>query len=160
MCRTIGDAYVCVSGFPFLRPGSSSQHAENCIQMGFSMLSAIRDVITVEGGHINMRIGIHTGTVIAGVVGTQKLRYDMWGIDCYVANSCESNGHPGAILISQVTAELVSDTYPLESLPRGPDLKVPNANPDLPLASYFLVPVGVVVDLPPYLANAGANEHH
>lgn len=76
-----GDAYVCCSGLPFLRPGTAADHAANCIRMGFAMLREIASIRTVEGGRVAMRLGMHIGTVVAGVVGTKKLRYDIWCVE-------------------------------------------------------------------------------
>jgi class 3 adenylate cyclase len=69
------------------------------------MLTVIKRVKTAEGGFIQMRIGLHTGEVIAGCIGTKQLRYDIWGADCLVANSMESNGIPSGIVVAQSTAE-------------------------------------------------------
>jgi class 3 adenylate cyclase len=117
--QTIGDAYVCSAGLPFVstnrnlffRDTSASEHAVSCVRMGLAMLEAVALVRTVEGGTISMRIGIHTGKVVAGVVGTKKLRYDIWGVDCLVAAMCESNSEPGCILLSAATESLVRGTF-------------------------------------------------
>lgn len=120
--QTIGDAYVLVSGFPFCTneemDGYSKEEwapaaAFHCMAMGVDMLRAVAQVRTQEGAAIQMRLGIHTGTLIAGVVGEKKLRYDMWGTDCLVANELESLATPQCILLSEVTKSF------LEKCPQG-----------------------------------------
>jgi class 3 adenylate cyclase len=73
------------------------------------------EIIHVQGDVAwRLRIGIHTGPVVAGVVGKQRFAYDIWGDAVNIASRMESSGEPGRINISQATHELVKDTYPCE----------------------------------------------
>jgi adenylate cyclase len=121
---SIGDAYVIVAGFPFLddevqkrhkmnRRPDAADHANNMVRMAMDMLGIIKRVPTAEGSGVQMRLGIHTGEVIAGCIGTKQLRYDIWGNDCLVANSMESNGIPSGVVVSYSTAELIRSKYRL-----------------------------------------------
>merc|ERR1712060_74346 len=72
------------------------------MQFAVAMLAEIAKVEVPEGcAKLNMRIGIHVGRVVAGVIGTKKLRYDIWGSDVLTAVSMESNGIPGEVCVSQ-----------------------------------------------------------
>jgi hypothetical protein len=74
--QTIGDAYVLVGGFPFVGDNlTPAEHADNVVKMALDMLAVIKRIRTNENGHIEMRIGIHTGEIIAGCIGTKQLRY-------------------------------------------------------------------------------------
>jgi class 3 adenylate cyclase len=133
--QTIGDAYVCCAGLPFLRQGTAAEHAKNCIRMGMAMLREINTVRTVEGGKVQMRIGIHVGTIVAGVVGTKKLRYDIWGLDAMVANACESNSQAGCILLSGEAAALVEDDFDLQ-----PSVQFEVVGKKAPIKTFLLDP--------------------
>jgi hypothetical protein len=65
---------------------------------------------------IEMRIGVHTGDIIAGVIGTKQLRYDVWGHDCLIANQMESNGIPSGVVVSATAAALVEPQFELVPL--------------------------------------------
>lgn len=107
--QTIGDAYVVCGGLPVgdaedIENLDAADHADNTVKMGMGMLEEISKVRTPgERRRVQMRIGIHTGTIIAGCIGTKQLRYDIWGTDCLVANSLESAGIPGGIVVSDAT---------------------------------------------------------
>eukprot|EP01006_Ploeotia_vitrea_P037460 TRINITY_DN66130_c1_g3_i4.p1 TRINITY_DN66130_c1_g3~~TRINITY_DN66130_c1_g3_i4.p1 ORF type:complete len:1740 (+),score=1035.90 TRINITY_DN66130_c1_g3_i4:2742-7961(+) len=105
--QTIGDAYVLVGGLPFCAPEqdevSASDHAVNVVNMAFDMIRVVNSIRTVEGSRIAMRIGVHTGTLIGGCIGTKSLRYDIWGTDGLVSNTLEAEGIPGGVVISAAT---------------------------------------------------------
>ncbi|KDO23166.1 hypothetical protein SPRG_09974 [Saprolegnia parasitica CBS 223.65] len=154
--QTIGDAYVIVSGLPFidmslteesLPPSAHStphrrmsarmqahrvaqqlaslrrsnvhlkkpclhvhQHIRNLLHMAFDMhkeVAKIRDPVTNEP--LQMRIGVHLGNLIGGVIGDTTLRYDMWGLDAMLANTLESNGVPGGVVVSDAVKRVVDE---------------------------------------------------
>ncbi|XP_078046185.1 adenylyl cyclase 13E isoform X2 [Augochlora pura] len=104
---TLGDCYYCVSGCPEPRP----DHAKCCIEMGLAMIEAIKqfDVERREG--VNMRVGVHTGTVLCGIVGTKRFKFDVWSNDVTLANKLESTGKPGRVHLSENTLSFLNDQY-------------------------------------------------
>ncbi|MGI9464838.1 MAG: adenylate/guanylate cyclase domain-containing protein, partial [Aestuariivirgaceae bacterium] len=108
--KTIGDAYMVVSGAPIERP----DHAEALAELALAMLTAT-DRISVQSGHsLRMRIGIATGPVMAGVIGRTKFAYDVWGETVNRAARLEANGRPGVILIDQHTISALAGRYHCE----------------------------------------------
>jgi class 3 adenylate cyclase len=112
--KTIGDAYMVVAGIP--QP--IADHAVAIAHMGLDMLAALTDYSTRAGMNLTIRVGIHTGSVVAGVIGTKKFIYDLWGDTVNTASRMESTGVPGRIQVSQATYELLRDLFELEE--RGP----------------------------------------
>ncbi|XP_076633109.1 adenylyl cyclase 13E isoform X2 [Colletes latitarsis] len=104
---TLGDCYYCVSGCPEPR----SDHAKCCIEMGLAMIEAIKqfDIERREG--VNMRVGVHTGTVLCGIVGTKRFKFDVWSNDVTLANKLESTGKPGRVHLSENTLSFLNDQY-------------------------------------------------
>ncbi|VDP07476.1 unnamed protein product [Soboliphyme baturini] len=107
---TLGDCYYCVSGCPEPR----SDHAKCCVKMGLDMITAIKQFDKDRGEDVNMRVGIHTGTVLCGIVGTKRFKFDVFSNDVTLANRMESTGMPGKVHISEVTAKYLNDQYLLE----------------------------------------------
>ncbi|KAH1019816.1 hypothetical protein HUJ04_009614 [Dendroctonus ponderosae] len=107
---TLGDCYYCVSGCPTARP----DHAQCCVEMGLSMIQAIKQFDQEKHESINMRVGIHTGTVLCGIVGTKRFKFDVWSNDVTLANKMESTGKPGMVHISEKTSMFLDNQYLLE----------------------------------------------
>jgi len=111
--KTIGDAYMVVGGLPDPRP----DHAEAIANMALDMQQEIAQFLTYEGQKIQVRVGINTGPVIAGVIGKKKFTYDLWGDVVNTASRMESQGIAGKIQVTETTYERLKDRYHLE--PRG-----------------------------------------
>lgn len=95
--KTIGDAYMVVAGAPKAR----TDHAEVMAQMATEMLDVMNDFKAFSTGEaVQIRIGIHSGEAVAGVIGKKKFAYDLWGDAVNTASRMESNGEPGRIHIS------------------------------------------------------------
>ncbi|XP_028028441.1 adenylate cyclase type 9 [Bombyx mandarina] len=107
---TLGDCYYCVSGCPEPRP----DHATCCVEMGLGMIEAIQEFDRERGEGINMRVGVHTGTVLCGIVGTRRFKFDVWSNDVTFANKMESTGKPGRVHISEETSQFLGGSYILE----------------------------------------------
>ena len=111
--KTIGDAYMAVAGLPSYR----SDHAEKAILAAIELIDFIEKRRKSRNFGFEIRIGIHSGPVIAGIVGTRKFAYDIWGDTVNIAARMESSGAAGKVNISETTYQLVKDRFSLE--PRG-----------------------------------------
>lgn len=105
--KTIGDAYMAVAGIPT----PTDDHAERVAELALDMLDAMDEQNRRESETLQMRIGINTGPVVAGVIGTSKFAYDLWGDAVNTASRMESSGIPGKIQISSSTRALLGNSY-------------------------------------------------
>jgi class 3 adenylate cyclase len=112
--KTIGDAYMVVGGVPTPR----SDHAVAVARMALEMRDLIENYRLPSGEPLTLRIGIHTGPVVAGVIGTKKFAYDLWGDTVNTASRMEAHAEPGTIQLSERTHALVARHFQTEA--RGP----------------------------------------
>ncbi len=108
--KTIGDAYMVVGGLPKPR----TDHAEAIADMALDMQQEIYRFKREDNKILNIRIGINTGPVVAGVIGLKKFSYDLWGDAVNIASRMESHGKIGEIQVSSSTYELLKHKYVLE----------------------------------------------
>lgn len=108
--KTIGDAYMVVGGLPVPRP----DHAEAVMEMAIAMQEAIRQFSRQDDLPLQLRIGINTGTVVAGVIGIRKFSYDLWGDAVNIASRMESQGAPGKIQVTEATYQRLRQRYDFE----------------------------------------------
>jgi adenylate cyclase len=109
--KTIGDAYMAAAGVPDPRP----DHARPAALLGLEMRDMVATSSAAQG--LRLRIGINSGPVVAGVIGTKRLVYDLWGDAVNTASRMESHGTAGEVQISRATYELVKDEF--VCTPRG-----------------------------------------
>ena len=127
--KIIGDAYMVVGGLPQQR----EDHAEAIAEMALDMQRAIAQFNSETDKTLSIRIGINTGAVVAGVIGTKKFSYDLWGDAVNIAYRMESHGVPDRIQVTASTYELLKDKYILQ--PRG-EIEVKGKGK---MPTYFLV---------------------
>jgi adenylate cyclase len=108
--KTIGDAYMAVAGLPVPRP----DHAEAVAELALAMQGAAARIEVGRREPFSLRIGVSSGPVVAGVIGTSKLAYDLWGETVNTASHMESLGLPGAIQVSAATHRLLEGKYLFE----------------------------------------------
>lgn len=108
--KTIGDAYMVVAGLS----GSRANHVVAVVNLALDMKEAFAAFRTDHGLDLKLRIGVHSGAVVAGVIGTRKFAYDLWGDTVNVASRMESGGVPDEIQISEVTRKQLPSEFTVE----------------------------------------------
>jgi class 3 adenylate cyclase len=108
--KTIGDSYMAAAGLPVPQP----DHVDRAVLMGLDMIAAMPRLRGELGLNVDVRIGVHTGPVVAGVIGTQKYAYDIWGDTVNVASRMESHGMPGRLQVSDEVRQTLGLRYRLE----------------------------------------------
>lgn len=111
--KTVGDAYMCAGGLPFPTINHSSKMVQAAIEMA-QFVEKAKINFSQNEASFEVRIGINTGPVVAGVVGTKKFAYDIWGDTVNIAARMESNSEPGRINISENTYELIKGEFECE----------------------------------------------
>jgi adenylate cyclase len=115
--RTIGDAYMAVAGAPDPRP----DHATAAIDLALAILDAASDWRSANHVDLELRVGLASGPLVAGVIGHRRILFDVWGETVNTAARMESTGLPGRIQVAPSTWTLVRDRYRFE--PRELDVK-------------------------------------
>jgi adenylate cyclase len=105
--KTIGDAYMLASGVPVIR----ADHAEACAEAALEFLEAVRVFNRRHSLDWGIRIGMNSGPVVAGIIGTKKFSYDLWGDTVNIASRMESHGQAGKIQVSEATKKLLEGKY-------------------------------------------------
>ncbi len=111
--KTIGDAYMCAGGLPF----PSQDHAKQTIRAAMEMndfVNRVREDVSKDYANFDIRVGINSGPVVAGVVGRKKIAYDIWGDTVNVASRMESMSDIGRINIGESTYQLIKDDFDCE----------------------------------------------
>jgi class 3 adenylate cyclase len=108
--KTIGDAYMAVAGLPT----PYKDHARRIVMLAVDILKHIRDFREETGADLSLRIGVNSGPVVAGVIGSTKFIYDLWGDTVNVASRMESHGIPGTIQVTRKVYEQLSREFEFE----------------------------------------------
>ncbi|XP_017127316.1 adenylyl cyclase X E [Drosophila elegans] len=105
--KFLGDAYNCVAGIPNYFPA----HAACCVDQALDMIHITQDLSNRRDLAINLRIGVHSGEVLAGIIGHAKWQFDIWSKDVDITNRLEASGLPGMVHVSQRTLNMLDDDY-------------------------------------------------
>ena len=108
--KTIGDAYMVVGGLPTPR----DDHGEAIALLALEMQAALTQFNLKIGENFQLRIGMHSGSVVAGIIGISKFSYDLWGDTVNVASRMQSNGESGKIQVTAATYERLKDMFVFE----------------------------------------------
>jgi adenylate cyclase len=108
--KTVGDCYMVVGGVPLPTP----DHAARCAEMALAMFETMETFNRRNQLAWQLRIGMHTGPLVAGIIGSKKFAYDLWGDTVNIASRLESHGEPGRIQVSQATANLLMPFFTME----------------------------------------------
>lgn len=108
--KTIGDCYMAVCGVPIARAG----HTEQLATMALDMVAGLHAFNERNGTHIDIRIGLHTGPVVAGVIGRSKFIYDLWGDTVNLASRMESTGIAGRVQVTDAVEQILAPNFTLE----------------------------------------------
>lgn len=108
--KTIGDGYMMVAG----APNTSREHAREAALAAQELLETMHDINTSKGLSLQIRIGLHSGTVVAGVIGQHKFAYDLWGDTVNIASRMESHGTPGKVHCSEAVYQLLHEEFAFE----------------------------------------------
>ena len=109
--KTIGDAYMAVSGMP----SRCNDHTEKIFRLAILMMESITSFNERRGTSLSLRIGINRGPVVAGVIGTHKFIYDLWGDTVNIASRMESTGVPGRIQVTETAYDYMKDRFEFEA---------------------------------------------
>ena len=127
---TLGDCYYCVAGCP----EKTGYHAICCVEMGLDIVEQIKKFREETKEDVDMRVGIHTGSVLCGILGNRRRRFDVWSNDVTIANRMEAAGRPGKVHISEKTLKFLEDQYVVE---KGEGINTSKDEQVLP--TYFIV---------------------
>lgn len=108
--KTIGDAYMAVSGLPEAR----ANHAIAAAKFAVAMIAAAKETRMPSGEPIQLRIGLHSGPLVGGVIGTRRMTFDIWGDTVNTAARMESTGLPGRVQVSDSTYDLIRNAFRVE----------------------------------------------
>jgi adenylate cyclase len=109
--KTIGDSYMVAAGIPEAQP----DHATRIAALSLRMLDEVNAIAAATGLKLQARIGVHSGPIVAGVIGTHKFAYDVWGDTVNTASRMESHSVPGRVQISAATRALLDDRFDFEA---------------------------------------------
>jgi adenylate cyclase len=105
--KTVGDAYMAAGGIPMPLP----DHAARVVALGLAMIEAVADYGVAHRLPLALRVGVHTGPLVAGVIGTHKFQYDLWGDTVNVASRLETTGVAGAVQVSETTRDRLDTRF-------------------------------------------------